>query len=219
MNNLQQTDTTARSLDLVHADEFILVLNKPAGLLSVPGRGADKTDSLATRAQQAFPDALVVHRLDMSTSGLLVMARGKEMQRRLSRLFCERKINKNYIAVVRGQLKGSAGEIEFPLMPDWPNRPKQKVDFSIGKYSLTRYRLLASDAHTNTSRIELEPVTGRTHQLRVHMSAIGHPVLGDALYDEAACSNTGRLRLHARMLGFAHPHSEKPLTFVSEPDF
>jgi len=195
------------------------VFNKPAGLLSVPGRGADKTDSLATRAQQIFPDALIVHRLDMSTSGLLVMARGEEMQRRISRLFRERKVKKKYIAIVRGQMKSTAGEIELPLIADWPNRPRQKVDFSIGKCSHTYYRLLLHDVHTNTSRVELEPVTGRTHQLRVHMAAIGHPILGDALYGEAGNDETERLQLHARMLGFSHPHSEKPLTLLCEPDF
>lgn len=188
-------------IEIVHCDDALIVANKPAGLLAVPGRGADKQDCLSARIQAEFPDALVVHRLDMATSGLLVFARGAEMQRKLSRLFHDRKVEKRYVAVVAGRLDES-GEIELPLGADWPNRPKQKVDHDSGKHSLTRYRLLAYDAASDTSRVELEPVTGRTHQLRVHLAASGHPIVGDTLYQgrEAA-----RLLLHASMLSFAHP--------------
>jgi tRNA pseudouridine32 synthase / 23S rRNA pseudouridine746 synthase len=206
-------------LDLIYCDESLLVANKPTGLLSVPGRGADKTDSLTTRVQQEFPDALSVHRLDMCTSGLLVFARGVNMHRRLSHLFRERRVTKSYIASVTGKVEITVGEVELPLGSDWPNRPRQKVDFANGKSSLTRYRLLAYDAATGTSRIELEPVTGRTHQLRVHMAAIGHPIAGDVLYGEEACATAERLLLHASMLSFTHPLNAEPLTLWSDVPF
>lgn len=223
--------------------------NKPAGLLSVPGRGMDKTDSLATRVQNEFPDARSVHRLDMSTSGLLVFARGEDMQRRLSKMFHDREVEKRYVAVVAGKVEpaniqsslspallqmererspllplwegweGGWGEVNLPIVADWPNRPLRKIDAELGKHSLTRYRLLAQDVDSDTSRVELEPVTGRTHQLRVHMAAIGHPILGDALYGGEASSGAERLLLHARALSFAHPLSEEPLTLVCEAPF
>lgn len=206
-------------LDLVHCDESMLVVNKPAGLLSVPGRGAAKMDSLASRVQQRFPDALVVHRLDMSTSGLLVLARGVEMQRRLSRLFREREVEKHYMAVVTGRLESATGEINLPLASDWPNRPRQKVDVANGKQSLTRYSRLAYDGQRDVSRVALQPLTGRTHQLRVHMAAIGHPIFGDALYGDPVDGGVERLLLHARALRFAHPLSAEPLTLVCEAPF
>jgi tRNA pseudouridine32 synthase / 23S rRNA pseudouridine746 synthase len=195
------------------------MVNKPAGLLSVPGRGADKADNLASRVQNEFPGAFSVHRLDMGTSGLLVFARNQDMQRRLSLLFRERRVNKCYVALVAGQVRFTAGEVDLPLVPDWPDRPRQKVDFASGKPSLTRYRVLAHDAAMNTSRVELEPVTGRTHQLRVHMAAIGHPIIGDLLYGEDTGSNAGRLLLHSRLLSFTHPLSGEPLTLTCEPPF
>jgi tRNA pseudouridine32 synthase/23S rRNA pseudouridine746 synthase len=207
------------NLDYVYRDESLLVVNKPPGLLSVPGRGADKTDSLTTRVQQEFPDALCVHRLDMSTSGLLVLARGKEMQIRLSQLFRERKVEKCYVAMITGLINSDVGEIDLPLGSDWPNRPRQKVDFTRGKNSLTRFRLLAHDAINRTSRVELEPVTGRTHQLRLHMAAIGHPIAGDPLYGRATGAAADRLQLHACMLGFIHPFSAIPLTLECEAPF
>lgn len=204
---------------LVYRDESLLVMNKPAGLLAVPGRGADKQDSLASRVQAEFPDALVVHRLDMATSGLMLFARGAEMQRRLSHLFHERGIQKHYVAVVAGRVEPAQGEVDLPLASDWPNRPRQKVDSKTGKPSLTRYRVLEHDEETNTSRMELEPVTGRTHQLRVHMTAIGHPILGDALYGGEASGRAVRLLLHARALCFAHPGSGEILSLECEPSF
>ena len=203
-------------LDLIYRDESLLVVNKPAGLLAVPGRGVDKQDNMASRVQSEFPEALIVHRLDMATSGLLLLARGTEMQRRLSRLFRERLVVKHYVAVVAGKVEPATGEIDLPLIGDWPNRPKQKVDSSIGKPSLTRYRLLAYDAGTNTTHLELEPITGRTHQLRVHMAAIGHPIVGDALYGGQEAE---RLMLHACSLGFAHPCSGEILGLSCEPPF
>ena len=201
-------------LDLVYRDAGLLVLNKPTGLLAVPGRGADKSDSLATRVQAEFPDALVVHRLDMATSGLMLFARGEQMQRRFCAMFRERGIEKRYIAVIAGELR-QAGEIALPLSIDWPNRPKQKVDLVEGKPSLTRYRLLSQDS--GASRVELEPVTGRTHQLRVHLAALGHPILGDALYGDAKSAQ--RLLLHASELGFVHPQRGEWLVCKSAPGF
>ena len=207
------------SINLIYADDFILVLNKPAGLLSVPGRGADKTDSLATRAQQQFPDARIVHRLDRDTSGLLVLARGAEMHRRLSMAFAAREVNKRYVARVAGKPEQAAGEINLPIIVDWPNRPKQHVNHTTGKPSLTRYTSLSHDAANNTSLLELEPITGRTHQLRVHLSEIGHPILGDTLYGGTVADSAGRLLLHARLLSFSHPASNAPLQFICEPPF
>ena len=218
-------------LELVYCDESLLVVNKPAGLLSVPGRGLEKSDSLAARVQKEFPDARSVHRLDMGTSGLLVFARGADMHQRLSCLFSERAVKKCYIAIVSGRIGITAGEVDLPLASDWPNRPRQKVDFAIGKPSLTRYVLLdyfkyptrvsmhQGEGDLSASRVELEPVTGRTHQLRVHMAAIGHPVLGDELYGGNIGNNTERLLLHARALSFVHPLRDELLTLTSEAPF
>jgi len=206
-------------IDFAYRDEFLLVVNKPSGLLSVPGRGEEKLDSLTVRVQKEFPDALGVHRLDMSTSGLMILALGKEMHRLLSRLFREHKVSKRYVALVAGRLDPAIGVVDLPLGSDWPNRPRQKVDFAGGKSSLTRYRLLAHDVATGTSRVELEPLTGRTHQLRVHMAVIGHPIVGDTLYGGAAGATAERLLLHASELSFTHPFITEPLTLVSEAPF
>ena len=209
-----------RDLELVHADAHCLVAVKPSGLLAVPGLGAHGHDCLAARVQAAFADALVVHRLDMSTSGLMLLARGAAVQRQLSIAFAQRAVHKRYLAVVRGQVAADAGEIALPLMADWPKRPMHKVDHAHGKPSLTRYRVLARDAAAGTTRLELEPVTGRTHQLRVHLLAIGHPIVGDALYAPApVCALSGRLLLHASALGFTHPQSGAPMTFESSAPF
>ena len=206
-------------MDLIYRDDTLLVVSKPAGLLAVPGRGEDKQDCLATRIQQEFPDALVVHRLDMATSGLMLFARGVEMQQRLSQMFRTRQVQKRYVAIVAGKMEQATGEVNLPIVADWPNRPLRKIDVESGKPSLTRFRLLALDAVKDTSRVELEPVTGRTHQLRVHMAEIGHPILGDTLYGAMAGVSSERLLLHASKLGFVHPHSDDLLTLVSETSF
>ena len=209
----------------IHEDEHLLVLDKPSGLLSVPGRGPDKQDCLASRVQAAYPEALVVHRLDQDTSGLLVMARGIEAQRRMSRLFETRQVHKRYIAVVAGQALQSQQDVESdeegwrtiegPILLDWERRPIHIVHTD-GKPSRTRWRALQSSHSENfsASLIELEPVTGRTHQLRVHMQSMGHPMLGDSLYappDIKALSP--RLLLHAQELAFVHPFTEQALAF------
>lgn len=200
--------------DLIFQDDDLLVVNKPAGLLSVPGRGEDKQDCLSARIQQVFTDALVVHRLDMATSGLMVFARGEAMQRELSRMFREREVSKRYVALVTGVLENEVGEIDLPLMVDWPNRPKSKVDHESGKPSLTRYRLLGTK--DGDSRLELEPITGRTHQLRLHLASIGHPIIGDTLYDGRKAE---RLMLHATRLAFDHPITSKALYFESDAPY
>ncbi len=193
-------------LELARVDAAFIVAVKPAGLLSVPGRGEDRHDCLAARVRAAFGDALVVHRLDMATSGLMLFARGATAQRQLSHAFAQREVHKRYVAVVHGCVTPAHGEIDLPLCADWPNRPLQQVDAAHGKPSLTRYRVLAFDAGHNTTRLELEPVTGRAHQLRVHLLAIGHPILGDAFYSPPVLpSRAERLLLHAASLRFAHP--------------
>ncbi|WP_397532963.1 RluA family pseudouridine synthase [Roseateles sp.] len=185
----------------VYVDERLIVVDKPADLLTVPGRGEDKQDCAIHRVQQRFNDALIVHRLDMATSGLLLLARGAEMQRSLSIAFAQRRVAKRYTAVLAGCLAEACGEVDLPLMPDWPNRPRQKVDLAHGKPSLTRWQVLARDEQAQSTRVALEPVTGRSHQLRLHMQAIGHPILGDPLYaSPAQCALAPRLLLHASWL-------------------
>jgi tRNA pseudouridine32 synthase/23S rRNA pseudouridine746 synthase len=206
-------------LDLLYEDGALVVVNKPAGLLSVPGRGEDKADCLVSRVQAVFADAMIAHRLDMDTSGLLVLARGPAMQKKLFEMFRERKVSKRYQAVVAGVLQDKEGEVDLPLIVDWPNRPRQKVAFQEGKPSLTRFRRLTVDAAADSSRVELEPVTGRTHQLRVHMAAIGHPILGDELYAGPAQERAERLLLHASHLEFRHPITDEALRFESPPPF
>lgn len=206
-------------LAILYVDEYLLVVDKPAGLLSVPGRGEGKEDCLASRVEAIFADALIVHRLDMDTSGLLLMARGKEMQGALSRLFRERLVDKRYVAVVDGLLARDAGEVDLPLICDWPNRPRQKVDFDIGKRSLTKFALLDRNTSIGRSRVALEPVTGRSHQLRVHMATLGHPILGDDLYGGEAYGKADRLLLHAMDLAFEHPVSGARLEFHCDAPF
>ena len=207
-------------LTILHLDDSIIVVDKPAGLLSVPGRGADKQDCMISRVQAEFPDALIVHRLDMGTSGILVMARGKAMERALSILFQTRQVHKRYVAVVAGQVAEACGEINLPLITDWPNRPRQIVSFELGKPSSTRYQVLEQDAVANTTRVELEPITGRTHQLRVHLQALGHPILGDELYASAEIlAQAPRLLLHAACIHFPHPQSGTILTIRSPIPF
>jgi tRNA pseudouridine32 synthase/23S rRNA pseudouridine746 synthase len=203
---------------LVYLDEHLLVLDKPAGLLAVPGRGADKQDCLSARAQRLWPDALVVHRLDMATSGLFAMARSPEMQRRLGAAFEQRRVDKRYVAVVAGEPADDAGVIDLPLAADWPNRPLQKVDAAHGRPSVTRWQVIERQA--GTARLALEPLTGRSHQLRVHLMAIGHPIMGDALYAPPEVRQlVPRLLLHACRLAFAHPLTGEPLVVESRVPF
>jgi tRNA pseudouridine32 synthase/23S rRNA pseudouridine746 synthase len=217
------------TLQVVHADDALIVLDKPAGLLAVPGRGPDKQDCLSARAQARWPDARVVHRLDMATSGLVVMARGVAHQRTLSRAFETRQVHKRYTAVVAGALVNPQpgngwNSIDLPLTVDWPHRPRSIVSHGLGKPSLTRWRLETSQSpgvHAGiATRLELEPVTGRTHQLRVHLQAIGHPIVGDALYASARQqAMADRLLLHAHWLQLPHPADGRTVEFHSPCPF
>jgi len=252
--------------DVLYHDAALLVLNKPAGLLAVPGRGADKQDCLSARVQARHADALIVHRLDMATSGLMLMARGAAMQRTLSMAFAARAIHKRYVAVVAGDPRATVrrsafrptnhaeslpfegmGEsacrpegrptalaadqeephaetaadengwhvIDLPILLDWPNRPRRIIETTRGKPSLTRWRAQAHpDDTSDSTRLDLQPVTGRSHQLRVHLAAIGHPILGDALYAPPAIqARAGRLLLHATTLALRHPITGVALRF------
>ena len=196
-----------------------LVVNKPAGLLSVPGRGAGKDDCAISRVQAQFADALIVHRLDMATSGLLLLARGPQMQRALSAAFRERQVDKTYLAIVAGRLADPHGSIDLPLITGWPNRPRQMVEHQTGKPSLTHYCCLGYDPARDVSQVALTPVTGRSHQLRVHMAALGHPILGDELYGGPHRQRASRLLLHAARLALPDPAGGAALHFDCPPDF
>jgi tRNA pseudouridine32 synthase / 23S rRNA pseudouridine746 synthase len=213
------TDAAA-GFDTVYADEHLLILNKPPGLLSVPGKGVDKQDCLSSRVQKIYPDALIVHRLDMATSGLMLMARGLAMQVALSKLFETRAIHKRYVAVVDGHMTCADWQtIDLPIALDWPNRPL-RIIHADGKPSQTHWRALHHDANANTTRVELEPITGRSHQLRVHLKALGHPILGDALYSSADVQvKAARLLLHACSLRFTHPATGVDMVFENTPAF
>lgn len=203
---------THNGLILLYQDEALLALNKPSGLLSVPGRGEHKQDCLASRVQLEYPEALVVHRLDMGTSGIILMARCKGIQAQLGKLFEQRLVKKRYLAIVAGHPEPAEGEINLPLIGDWPNRPKQKVDQEQGKPAKTLYQVLSHNLQTNTSRVELTPLSGRSHQLRVHMSSIGHPILGDQLYATGTTRDcVDRLQLHAEWICLNHPATGAPL--------
>ncbi len=205
------------AIGLVYVDNALLVLDKPSGLLSVPGRGADKQDCLSARVQAQYPDALIVHRLDMATSGLIIMARGAAMQRLLSEAFATRAVSKRYEALVHGEVADTSGgwrDIDLPIGVDWPNRPRRVIDQEGGKPSQTRLQRVLFDADRLVSHVLLEPLTGRTHQLRLHLQAIGHPILGDALYAPPdVLAMAPRLLLHACELRLNHPVSGAPLHF------
>ncbi|MBE0511263.1 MAG: RluA family pseudouridine synthase [Chromatiales bacterium] len=205
-------------MDILYADDDLLVVNKPSMLLSVPGRGEDKQDCVVSRLASAFPGIREVHRLDWETSGLMLLARHAEAHRALSRQFAERQVEKVYLAVVQGLLDEASGEIALPLRCDWPNRPRQMVDHQQGKSALTHWQRLDCDG--DRCRVLLRPVTGRSHQLRVHMMSIGHPILGDRLYaGEQGQAMAERLLLHASQLAFTHPRSGQRLCLDSVPGF
>ena len=252
--------TLKATLNVVYADHALLVLDKPSGLLSVPGKGEDKQDCQSARAQARYANALVVHRLDMATSGLMLMARGAAAQRTLSQAFASRSIQKRYCAVVEGSLNpiqaqmseggpGGWAEIDLPIALDWPRRPIRIINAERGKPSVTRWRVLPAmsvaadaiqatqatqathepllpagmeplDRNTPFTRLELSPVTGRSHQLRVHLAALGHPILGDRLYAPPEVqARASRLLLHATRLVLAHPVTGQALQFDSPAPF
>ena len=201
---------------LHHVDPYLLVAEKPAGLLSVPGRTPENQDCLVTRLQRAHPDALTVHRLDQVTSGLMLYALGKDMQAALSGLFERRQVSKRYEALVEGEVAAEAGEIALPLICDWPNRPRQMVDHERGKPALTRWQRLDYDPVLDRTRLRLEPVTGRSHQLRVHLASLGHPIVGDVFYGARPAP---RVCLHACELAFTHPVTGQALVLHSPVPF
>lgn len=207
----------------LYADAHLLALDKPSGVLSVPGKGAEKQDCAWHWALQAYPDALVVHRLDMATSGVLLFARSLECQRALGHAFSERQVQKRYVAVVAPALPSRIGEwhsIDLPIGFDWAQRPLRKIDPEAGKPSQTRYCALPQLPCSTTSRVALEPLTGRTHQLRVHLAAIGHPILGDTLYAPPAVqAMASRLLLHAQSLELTHPVTGALLRIHCDADF
>ncbi len=190
-------------LDILHDDHELLFVNKPAGLLSVPGKTADLADCLIARVRAVFPQALLVHRLDRDTSGVMVFGLTPHAQRHLGLQFEKRQTKKTYVARVSGRLEPASGTVDLPLAVDWPNRPRQHVDHEAGRQAITDWRVLrASDVE---SRVRLMPKTGRSHQLRVHMLALGHPILGDPLYAPETCNENARMMLHAQNLRVRHP--------------
>ena len=208
---------------LLHIDDALLVVAKPAGMLSVPGLHEGLHDNLTTHVQSLHADARVVHRLDQATSGLMLFARGAAMQRALSMAFEARQVHKHYVAIVLGQVDGDAGSIDAPLIADWPNRPRQRVDLQHGKPALTHWRVLERvlKGSAHTTRLELQPITGRTHQLRVHLQSIGHAIVGDALYapDAPHESDSARLMLHATRIALIHPLRQEACCFTDAPPF
>ena len=206
------------AIEILHQDDDLLVVNKPSGLLTVPGKAAEHADCLESRLKMQFSDARIVHRLDMDTSGVLVLARNARAHRHLGLQFERRHVRKTYVARVWGQVSGKSGVIALPLVCDWPNRPRQMVDHERGKASLTNWQVLQREE--NATRLLLEPLTGRSHQLRVHLLAIGHPVLGDNLYaHEDALKAANRLQLHAQSLTLFHPDGGTTMTFEAVCEF
>ena len=205
-------------LDILYQDDTLVVFNKPSGLLTVPGKAPEHRDSLEYRARLVWPGIRLVHRLDMATSGIVVMAQTADSQRELNWQFQQRSTKKHYIARVAGTVTADVGSINLPLICDWPNRPKQKVCYQHGKPSLTHYQVLSRDS--DSSRLKLIPVTGRSHQLRVHLQWLGHPILGDKFYASAAQTNAvARLQLHAEQLVLQHPDTKQQLHIVCQCPF
>lgn len=205
-------------LHILYQDEHIIAVNKPSGLLSVPGKAPEHNDSIMSRIKADFPNAECVHRLDMATSGVIVVALNKEAERELKRQFREREPKKTYIARVWGHVEKEEGLVDLPLICDWPNRPKQKACHETGKAAQTFYEVL--EYEENATRVKLSPITGRSHQLRVHMLALGHPILGDRFYAHPqARAMAPRLQLHAQELFITHPAFRSPIHFECLADF
>lgn len=217
MSQITPYDPPQDPLEILHEDSDIIVLNKPSGLLSVPGRGDHMADCLLSRVQAAFPDALLVHRLDRDTSGIIVFAMTPHAQRNLSMQFEKRTTKKTYVARVNGTVAEKTGTVDFPLIVDWPNRPLQKVCHETGKAAVTDWRVLRYD--DGETRVRLTPKTGRSHQLRVHMFALGHVMLGDPLYATGEALNHPRLMLHSEELRIKHPESGKGISFRAKAPF
>jgi tRNA pseudouridine32 synthase/23S rRNA pseudouridine746 synthase len=210
-------DPPQSPLDVLHEDAQLIVVNKPSGLLSVPGRGAHLADCLLTRVQAVFPQALLVHRLDRDTSGVMVFAQTPHAQRHLSMQFEKRQTRKTYIARVWGKVEDKTGTVDLPLIVDWPNRPRQMVCHETGKPAVTDWRVVKHEGET--TRIRLFPKTGRSHQLRVHMQALGHAILGDPFYAEGPARDYPRLMLHSEELRLKSPDGGASMKFRAGADF
>ena len=217
MNQITPYNPPQDPLDVLHEVSHIVVVNKPSGLLSVPGKGEHLADCLLTRVQAVFPDVLLVHRLDRDTSGVIIFALTPHAQRSLSMQFEKRSSKKTYVARVKGRLAEKTGTVDLPLIVDWPNRPLQKVCHETGKPATTDWRVLKQTG--DETRVRLAPKTGRSHQLRVHMLALGHPILGDPLYAPETTSDHDRLMLHSEELRINHPESGKGMSFRAKAPF
>jgi len=204
-------------LNIIHQDDALLLVNKPNGLLSVPGKGDHLSDCLIARLRVAFPKVLLVHRLDMDTSGVMVFALTAAAQRHLGLQFEKRQMKKAYVARVWGHVVKDTGTIDLPLIVDWPNRPLQHVNHATGKPAQTDWRVIRREE--NSTRIRLYPKTGRSHQLRVHMREIGHPILGDPLYATGDAQDFPRMMLHAESLKLRHPNGGESMTFRAKVPF
>jgi tRNA pseudouridine32 synthase/23S rRNA pseudouridine746 synthase len=209
-----------RPVDILYRDEHLLLVHKPDLLLSIPGRHPLNQDCLINRLREQFASASIVHRLDLDTSGIMVIPLDRETHSHISRQFQQRMVEKHYQAVVFGLVADDQGEIDLPIAPDWNNRPRQKICRERGKSALTRYQVMSRDETSATTRLLLKPVTGRSHQLRIHLSEIGYPILGCDLYaHEQALSLSDRLLLHATKLRFTHPKTGQILEAESPPEF
>ncbi len=203
---------------VLYSDDDIIVANKPSGLLSVPGRGDDKQECLGYHLSKIYDELFIVHRLDMDTSGLMVIARHKEAHRHLSRQFQERQTQKTYYAICAGKPSQAQGSIKLPMRCDWERRPLQMIDFKQGKSAETFWQI--EQQNPNSFVVKLTPITGRSHQLRLHMKSLGHPILGDNLYaDPDSLHAAKRLMLHAQTLSFTHPCTEKSMHFECLAEF
>ena len=204
-------------LDIVHIDHELLAVNKPSGLLSVPGRGPLLADCLIARIQADYPNALLVHRLDRDTSGVIVFALSAHSQRHLGLQFEKRQSQKTYIARVLGQVENDKGIIDLPIIVDWPNRPKQKICHDTGRSAVTNWQVIKRDVEE--TRLKLRPQTGRSHQLRIHMMAVGHPILGDPFYGTPESQTVSRLMIHSHRLRVRHPDGGEPIEFRAKIPF
>ncbi|WP_339108430.1 pseudouridine synthase [Thioclava sp. GXIMD4216] len=211
-------DPPTDPVTILHADHEILVVDKPSGLLSVPGKGPEKADCLIARLRHSYPEILLVHRLDCDTSGVMVFALTPHAQRHLGLQFEHRQTKKAYLARLWGHLEPKAGRVDLPLIVDWPNRPRQHVDHENGKPAQTDWKVLRHDPD-GTTRVRLMPLTGRSHQLRVHCQSLGHPILGDPLYAEGEAQAYPRLMLHAHTLRLRHPDGGMHMSFSAEAPF
>lgn len=209
-----------KEIEILYEDQHLLLINKPEFLLSVPGRHRLNKDCMITRIQQSYPTASVVHRLDLDTSGIMVVPLNKATHSHISRQFQERRVHKTYQAVVYGSVENDEGSVELPIKTDWENRPLQKICHQNGKHALTNYNVMKRDPDNNCTRLLLKPVTGRSHQLRIHMREIDHPILGCDMYaHKEALSMASRLMLHATSLEFEHPSSGEKVLGNCPPGF